>query len=365
MKIYLAIGLLFLSGITFAQGGKSDNPDDLKEKVYKLNVKTIPPGNFKLPFQSIKIIDSRPDTSKLGFKAGSFLSPYSFQKIALKPGISNGIEDFYNDYYKNNFSQNGKVLLVCIKKLWMNNKPGKPVKSSTQDINRLSLQDIYAKFEYYFGAENAYVPLIRKDTIFQLTALTNVEEFNAEDEDKLPFLCFALEKMVENVNYEAYIQGFENKKKMSPEDIHAYNAKSNNIPILMEAPKKGVFMTFDEFKNNRPSVLSFSKRKIPKKKIDEIIDEKGNVILHYFAYYDGENLAMYKPLSSLFSVSRKQYNPVIYKVGSSLQFFENQIINTSNTSFIDADNSSVPLRTPQQTVFRVPRQIDLDTGDVY
>lgn len=366
MKIYLIICLLFFTTLAFAQAGNSDNPDNLKAKLYELNVKTIPPGNFKLPFQSIKIIDNRPDTTKLGFRIyNRFLSTYSFQKIVLKPAIATGIENFYNEYYSNNFSPNGKILLISIKKLWINTKTEKPVKSITRDIERLSLQDIYAKFEYYLGTENAYLPLIRKDTVFQLPTLKNVEEYNPDDESKLPFLCFALEKMIENVNYDLYTHGFENKKKMSLKDIGAYNAKSNNMPILNEAVRKGIFMTFDEFKNNRPSVLSFNKRKIPKKKIDEIIDEKGNVILHYFAYYDGEKLAMYKSFATLFAVSRSQYNFGIYKIGNSFQFFENQIENTMAANNLTTKDVNVPIKTPQRIVYRVPRQIDLETGEIY
>ncbi len=366
MKIFLSICMVFFITPAIGQPGNSDNPDNLKVKLYELNVKTVPPAAFKLPFQSIKIIDSRPDTSKLGFRIHDrFLASYSFQKIILKPGIASGIENFYNDYYRNNFTPNGKVLLISMKRLWINTKPGRPVKSTRQDMERLSLLDIYTKFEYYFGAENNYLPLIRKDTIFQLPALKNVEEFNPDDENKLPFLCFALEKMIENVNYDLYIQDFETKKKMSLEDIGAYNSKSNNIPILNEPVRKGIFMTFDEFKNNRPSVESFSKRKMSKKKIDEIIDEKGNVVLHYFAYYDGKKLAMNKSLASLFAVSRSQYNFGIYRVGNSFQFFENQIENTMNNNNITTTGVNMPVRTPERNVFRVPRQIDVETGEIY
>lgn len=38
-----------------------------------------------------------------------------FEKIMLKPGIEKGIENFYNEYYKYNFTPNGKVLLISIR----------------------------------------------------------------------------------------------------------------------------------------------------------------------------------------------------------------------------------------------------------
>ena len=365
MNIRLSMFLLFFTNFSFAQ--QDDNPNNLRAKIFELSVKTIPSESLKLPFQSIKIIDSRFDTSKLGFRlTRRFLSTNNtFEKIMLIPGIEKGIENFYNEYYKNNFTPDGKVLLISIKKLWINNMPDKQGENQRKDIDRFSQQDIYVKFEYYFSSENAYVPLKRTDTVFQRTPNKKVEDYDPKDENKLPFLCFALEKMIENVNYEFYIKDLEKKKKMSVEDIEKYNAESKNMPILNETIKKGVFLTFDEFKNNQPSVISFSKRKILKKKIYEIVDEKDNVILHYFAYYDGEKLAIAKHLSGLFTTNISQDNYGIYKVGNSFQFFENHFQNTGRQTNTIVDNQNIPIYIPGSEIVRVPRQIDMETGEVY
>jgi hypothetical protein len=359
MKICLTAFLLFYTSFGFAQ---KDNPDNLRAKIFELTVKTVPPDSLKLPFETIKIIDSRFDTSKLGFRISrGFLI---FEKILLKPDIETGIEKFFNEYYQHNFTPNGNVLLISIKKLWINNMPNRQGEQERNVLSNLSHQDIYAKFEYYFGSVNAYVPLKRIDTIFQITPDKKVEDYDPKDENKLPFLCFALEKMAENFNYGQYIKDFEKKKKMSVEDIEKYNATIKNIPILNEPTKKGVFLTFNEFKNNLPSVISFSKRKIPKKKIYEIIDEKDNVIFDYFAYYDGEKLAIAKNLSSLFDTRRlnnpfrrniSQDNYGMYKINGSFQFFENYFQYKAPT------NSNIPT----YILVRVPRQIDLETGEIY
>lgn len=365
-KIYLAVFLLLFTAFTFAQPG--DNPNNLRAKIFELSVKTIPSKSYKLPFQAIKIIDSRPDTSKLGFRISYrfMASTNSFEKIMIMPGIEKGIENFYNEYYKYNFTPNGKVLLIILKKLWINSMPDRQAKYQRKNTDRLSRQDIYAKFEYYLGSLNAYVPLKRVDTIFQLTPDTKVEDYDAKDENKLPFFCFALEKMIENINYEIYVKDLDQKKKMSVEDIEKYNAETRNIPILNEAIKKGIFITFNEFKNNQPSVISFSKRKIPKRKIYEITDEKGNVIRHYFAYYDGEKLAIVKRLSDLVARNISQDNYGIYKVGDSFQFFENYPQSTSGSTSVNVDNNNIPVYIPgREIIIKVPRQIDLETGEVY
>jgi hypothetical protein len=361
MKTCLSAFLLLF--ISFASAQRDDNPNNLRVKMFELSVKTVAPGSLKLPFQSIKIMDSRLDTSKLGFRLSRrFLSSNSvFEKIMLSPGIEKGIENFYNEYYEHNFTTNGKVLLISVRKLWINNIPAGQGENQKKDIDRLSLsqQDIHAKFEYFLGTENVYVPLKRIDTVFKLTTDTKVEDYDPKDENKLPFLCFALEKMVENINYELYIKDLEKKKKMSVEVIQEYNATAKNIPILNEPVKKGVFLTFNEFKNNQPSVISFSKKKIPKKKIYEITDEKGNVILDYFAYYDGEKLAMAKRLADLFATNISQDNYGMYKVNNSFQFFESYLRYIyTNTGNINQDFRSYIL-------VKVPRQVDMETGEIY
>ena len=361
MKICLSAFLLFFTTFAFAQ--RDDNPNNLRAKIFELSVKTVAPGSLKLPFQSIKIMDSRFDTSKIGFRLSRrFLSANSvFEKIMLNPGIEKGIENFYNEYYKDNFTPNGKILLISLKKLWINNIPGGPGGNQRKEIGELSSsqQDIYAKFEYFLGSVNAYVPMKRIDTVFKLTTDRKVEDYDPKDENKLPFFCFALEKMIENVNYEFYIKDLEKKKKMSVEDIQAYNATAKNIPILNEPVKKGVFLTFIEFKSNQPSVISFSKKKIPKKKIYEITDENDNVILNYFAYYDGEKLAIAKHLADLFPTNISQDNYGMYKVNSSFQFFENYLSYTyTNTGNINQDFRDYIL-------VKVPRVVDMETGEIY
>ena len=361
MKTWLSAFLLLTASALFAQG---DNPDNVRARIFELTVKTVPPDTLRLPFESIKVIDSRFDTSKLGYRISttfSFRSKINVQKIVLRPGIATGIENFFNEYYRQNFTRNGKTLLISIKRLWINNVPRRQGKNQRKDIDRRSQQDIYARFEYYFGSQNAYVPLKRVDTVFQLTPDKKVEDYDPKDENKLPFFCFALEKMVENVNYTFYIEALGKKNKMSLEDIDRYNATLKDIPILKEPVKKGVFLTFSEFKNNQPSITSFSKRKLLKKKIYEIIDERENVILDYFAYYDGEKLAVAKQLADLSGSNISQDNYGMYKVNNSFQFYENYFRYTGRESNAGTTNENIP----SVILIGVPRQLDMETGEIY
>lgn len=363
--------LLLLSFYSFRGLAQSRNPDSLKAKTYELKVKTVADGSVRLPFESIKIMDSRLDTSKLGFgldKVAAFLGTASFFRILLKPGIEKSIENFYNQYYQPAFTPNGKTLLISIKKLWIDNMPVRtPRSASQQNMERSSLRDIYAKFEFYIGSQNRYVPLVRVDTVFQLTPLTKVDDYDRKEEDQLPFLCFALEEMVENINYGLYMDNSSKRKEMTIADIENYNAKKQNFPILTQPMKQGIFITLDEFKNNLPSITSFTKRKLRKTNITQLVDKNGNVILHYYACYDGTTLRVGKPLSSLYKMVSSKYD-IMYRVGNSFQLYDDHITNNSVRGTVtDMHHSSpnIPYRYSYESMTIIPRQLDLETGELY
>ena len=358
MKKYLLPALLLIAIRSFAQSAK--NPGDLQDKIFELKVKTVPPETLHLPFESIKILDDRFDTSILGFRHNLV---FGYSKIRLDPTVKEGIESFYNDYYHKNFTPNGKVLLISIKKLWINNAPDQKAKAPGNGVDEVSKQDIYAKFEYYYGAEDSFSPVIRMDTIFHLTPEVN-SVFDAKDESKLPFFCFALEKMLENINYDLYLRGIENKKKMSVDGIEKYNAGFMDIPVLKEPVKKGVFATFEEFKNNQPSIISFRKRKL-KNKIYELVDEKDNAILHYFAYYDGQNLVINKKGSRIFDGGSFHENYSMFRVNNTFQFFEDDSYSSPSVVVVTSGNYIIPVPTSNSRKVLVPRELDLETGNIY
>jgi hypothetical protein len=357
--------LLFLSVIysTFAfSQSRNINPDNLRTHTYDLKVKTLPPPALKLPFASIQIIDSRPDTSIIGFRRLSEFSPNTFKKVTLTNGVRKGIEDFYNQYYQQNFTPNGKVLLISIRKLWINFYPEDISPTQKRENAVRSVQDVHARFEYYIGAENEYVPLQRTDTVFQLNPAA--KESIEEDENQLPFFCFSLENMVENVAYD-YLKEVEAKKKMSLQDVYAYNSHALNLPILKEPVKTGVYLTLDEFRKNEPSIKVFRSVNVLRRRINEIRDEKDNLIRHYFAYFDGKELFIFSPafLNSA-TASRNHLNA--FRVQNSFQFFQYYLVTHATSQPINIGNKgAVSVIIPRTDASWVPRHLDLDTGEIY
>jgi len=118
MKIlfYLLFTGLSLFAIAQKEEKIKESPDKLGNYDFNLIAQTTAPAEVKLPFSSIKIIDSRFDTSKLGFVTVEYFVPaptliglqqvISVQKIRINGGITKSIEEYYNGYYKNSFEQN-------------------------------------------------------------------------------------------------------------------------------------------------------------------------------------------------------------------------------------------------------------------
>ena len=113
MRFALIKLILMLPVYSFSQSEYS-NPEKIRFKDYDLTVEESI-DSVQLPFASIKIIDSRFDTSKIGFNITQDFyhgQKDPFKKIRFTGGVANSIEKYYNDYYQKSFQKNGFILLI-------------------------------------------------------------------------------------------------------------------------------------------------------------------------------------------------------------------------------------------------------------
>jgi hypothetical protein len=168
------ISILFFSSFCFAQSGGRDalNPDQLEVKEFILKVERTVSTEIKLPFKSIKIIDSRFDTSKIGYiPFTDFIAGKKklYEKMLLKGGVSNAVESYYNEYYTGSFTQNDFELLIVMKRFWISgNAIDNPKRIEVVNSVKMN-SNIYCKWEYYLGKNGKYLPIKRIDTVFRYT----------------------------------------------------------------------------------------------------------------------------------------------------------------------------------------------------
>jgi hypothetical protein len=354
MRLYILL-FIILPFFGFAQDDIS-NPDKLKEKVFELGAEFIAPQTIKLPFSSIKIIDSRFDTSKLGFiYTGSFFraKAKSYKKFKLKNGIESAIEKYYNEYYANSFMKNGFELLIVMKKFWISQFEAGNTKRQDIAKDNSTGGSFLCKWEYYIGNNGNYLPVKRVDTAFNYSeeiAKYIEKEF---EEKKLMNLKFFLKKLIEIYDFEKALTVFDKQPKKTIEQINLYNQKRFNIPIIHDSiTVNGVYLSFSDFQENKPSITLFTEKKMKYgnfKKEEFIQDEKGNTINPYWGYSNNSEIKY-----GLYGHDK------IYRVSNTFEFFTRVTWHSTSTT-----SGDIPITYNTKNEVWIPIQIDMETGEIY
>jgi hypothetical protein len=361
---YLLFTALLIPVFVFAQNHDVLNPEQLGVKELKLEAEKTAPSEIKLPFKNIKIIDSRFDTSKIGYipNADIFADKRrSFKKMTLRGGNANAIENYYNDYYAGSFAANDFELMIVMKRFWISgnsnsNNKRIEVANSVKDDN-----NIHCKWEYYIGKNGNYLPVKRMDTTFIVT-----EDFKNHLNDELSFkrlfyIKSCLNTLIEVLDFSNAIIQFEKQHKKTFAEIQEFNNRINNIPVLKDSNyKKGVYLSFDDFKNNRPSIIDFVVKKMHYGKLNTnteiyLEDMKGESISNYWGYFDGKDLR-YGMLG----------NDKIYRTQNTFCFFIKVVgynLDRDNQGMYGGSDINVISKDKYESW--VPFQIDMETGEIY
>ncbi len=220
------------------------------------------------PFNRIEVVDYRYDTSKIGF-----LSKRKDEKIVLRGGTEKTLTAYLNSYFKDNLdSAATRTLLIVVKKLWLQDestsrllqfKNALPLSSPSahsEPTTTTSLADI----DVFAGSSDSYQALLRLSHKFK------TEDFSGED-----ILTYLL-RPFDSVVYKTHSIDVENllaaKNKFTLKEITAGYQKRFDLPILNQPISKGIYLTFEDFRNNRA------------------LDDRIENFTEYWGFFDGENL---------------------------------------------------------------------------
>jgi hypothetical protein len=374
MKKISLIFLLFPL-ICFSQNSikKEIAVNELDSIIYTLSSKTMAPSDIRLPFSRIEIADARFDTSKLGFeihKKYDKITSKDFKKIKLEGGIQNAIQDFYNDYYKLSFNDTANSLLIVLKTLWIDNVPDPGFKEKRRyEIVKESYQNIYVKFEFYLKKLNAYYPLKRTDTVYQLTeSIYHSGEINFKRND-LSFFNIVLKSMVEKFDFNQMIRSANYNRALTLVTIDSFNKKRFLIPILTDSIiSKGVFLNFNDFSTNTPIKNEY---KFKKNKGKELLFMNKDTLNNHFYLSVSDDAGLH------FSSLKK--NEMI-RVGNTFEFFGVGTLYSPKTvagnllrmipervlsSPVNDENIIYSGDGTKLQIFWVPRQFNMETGEIY
>jgi hypothetical protein len=334
----------------FGQRDKdSYNPDQLNSKTYNLRFLNDIPVS-KLPFSKIKVIDARWDTSKIGFISTGLIpgSRNNFEKLKLKSGVSQNLESYLKNFTTDQPDSNQANLLIVLKKFWItSSRPYDYQKFNSSNIVN-GESTIIAKWELYIYKEDQYLPFRRIDTIIsikqsvkQLFKNEDAEYYNKET------IYSILDGLLNQYNFSTAIKVFEQKQKKTLSEIIALNNERFLLPVLRDSIiSKGVFLNFEEFKRNTPSIPDFKETKIRGARNNQITTEQGDPITIYWGY------------SGKYLKTGRYDSETSYRKGNTFEFFEK--VRTMSTT-----GAHVPFFLDKGGLYWIPYQIDMETGAFY
>lgn len=227
--------------------------DSLKRK------DTLTPGLFR----SFEVIDERADTARLGLHSDvPMFSKLRSRQVVFGKKTSQEIAGYLNAHFGN--TRSGYTALIVVRTLWLSDANyihEDLVKTDDPDFHKNKTR-IRFKAEVYAAKDNKYIPLFRYDSAhyFQKISFNGVARDIAEMLANLADSASAVLSRKEM-----------NGRQISLDDIKQFNRTRFDAPICTNNPPlvKGVYKTFEEFKNNQPSITDF-----------EIKKEKDNNILY-------------------------------------------------------------------------------------
>ncbi len=286
-------------------------------------------GSTLFPFKSITIEDVRFDTTQVGIYSllNNILKPtIKNYKITFTGGLRKSLAMYLNNYFKENL-RNDDIELVCfLKKLNL-------VKRDTLTEN-VSLQRTYGQVnfqaEVFLRSGRDFYAAFKIDTI--LTESISLRKKEIADEMKDYLLMPALALLQNEISNTLWANTI--KKKVFSQSVvyENYYNKRFDLPILKQLYKRGVYLTFSEFKNNAPSITDF-KVQNGKSKTVSLIDKNGNYLatIKMFGYCDGERCWILKG----------NFGYPLIRTGNSFEFFFTIISNLKILLAIDMETGKV------------------------
>ena len=353
MKQIFFYCLFFLTGNSFSQ---------IQTKPFEKNaIKTISlekesaDSLTKIFINRLMILDSRSDTSNIGYSIARPIKKYCFEK-----GFINEMSDWFNSYL-NIKQQNpyGHLLLVNIKKLRVSDdavtisSPGGKEGQAKDGW----LRGVITRIEFFIQEDSFFIPLYRFDSIVP---------FNGHpDKDAANYLSITLRMALEKL-FSIDAKNIQLKRHIPLADILEANKLIYDLPVYNNPlHQRGVYKTFEDFKMNKISYPDFVLKTAPKSDI-LYVKEKGNDVPLRSAWGYCDGLSYYINSGDIYSQ--------LIPVGNT--FYFEGIKSLSNYTIYIPGSSIIPgfgvLPSPGVTSIKIHNdkilkyyQVDIENGKVY
>jgi hypothetical protein len=327
-------------------------------------------------FSHFEVIDERPDTARIGVHTNmkTFRRPYDRQLI-FDRSASSAVAAWLN----NHFSRPGApyTALIVLRALWLSDARYIREDLVRDPDRRFEKTHIRLKAEIYAIKGDRYLPLLRFDTLQATKKMTYYASLRAPYSDWGNNLASILAELADSSS-SIMTRKQDGSRWISFEDIRQFNTSRFEAPIgKADVLTRGVYASFEEFRNNSPSVRDFEVKVEDNHRI-LYVREAGNTYYTHDAwgYCDGKDVYIMRD-GILYSAWREGkafyfYRDIISRVNPP----DGEIIPTSEPVPPTGAVSGAPIATSANAEDsftgrhadykrRYVYSVDMDTGTVY
>lgn len=255
----------------------------------------------KIPFKEIKVVDYRYDSSKICYlKTGAI--PVGYNRIKPEENWS----AILNNYFRKNLdSSSNNILFIVIRSFWMQEGiidkiSNKKVVTKEWLSNKHTGGACTIEIDIYIKSDSTFQPFFKIEDTF-----LNFYNFTYNKLDEWFFLPF--DSVARKIISSDIDQILTTKKKLSESEVKAYYNNRFLTPVLTDTLiQKGIFLTFEDFKKNKPLNTEFRLKN--GKVTDELYILNGkeeSLITDFWGFYNGEKLFIKTGLN-IFPAVRRQ-----------------------------------------------------------
>ena len=359
----------FLFSIIFSQSHVPYKNEDLKIKNFSRRViefKTWKEPIYLQNVRNIEVVDARPDTMAIGLAQRSIQTPFF---VISQGAFAYDALQFLNACINFTKPDSFSVVMV-IRKFWLTGGLDEEIEQQIQnaDIDSTSkkISSLLARIEFYLKRGSDYFILYRFDSTITRNLYVSKDAGVLVEQG----LILSLSKLKEMSSKFQSIS--ESKRKFSWDEIEAHNRKQFNMPVLKDSSHiRGVYFSFEEFKNNSPGQKVFE---VEKDKLIDLIfikqaDGKLTPSHDSWGYCDGKNLYI-RSLDNYFVLQREGNAFYIYgaKEFKHKKVAQDQRMNLGSNASNDGTNHySNPLQKTSKRHLSLelrPYELDWDDGEL-
>ncbi len=360
MKQKITFIVCLLSFYSFSQ-----DRDDIRFKNIQVEYLNINSKGGKIKpdirFSQIYVYDCRPDSSNIGLQQ---TPNNSITILKVKGRLSEEIKKTFELLISTPQETNNWGELHCvIKRFTLSNFISVPLgtaekKQTAGKFDWAEKSGLKIKLEFYIKKVNDFIPAYRFDTSWTGDKAI-IREGNS-------YIANALAAGLEKTTSIDWEKLLSSEKKISWNDILEYNKQNINFPILHTQPSKGVYLTFEDFRNNKVTYTDFKVSYGDKGDFLYVKDRSNEETLFtdLWGYSDGKDIFVYSA-NNFFK---------LYRMGDSFKFYgakdytKRRVLrlNFGVAEMVDPNSSLSKAKTrARYELVKNYLQIDHDTGELY